>query len=72
MNIEINDEFKFAGVWLTNQEKEDDRIRNELLPIIRKFRDKKYRFVIYESGKENLAELTGALLSHNRNLALKK
>lgn len=71
MNIEVNQNFKFASVWLTNEEKEDEQIREELVPIINAFREKKYRFVVFESGNQNLVELTAALLSHNRNLAVK-
>ncbi len=72
MNIEINDKFKFASVWLTNEEKENEQIRQSIREHISEFRAKKYRFVIYESGKEDLVEFTGALLSHNKNLAIKK
>lgn len=69
MNVEVNDEFKFATVWLTNEEKKDPRIRDFLKPVITEYQQKKYKFVIMESGEKDLLDLTKALLSHNKNLA---
>lgn len=70
MNIEVNQDFKFASVWLTNEEKEDEQLREDLVPIINAFKEKKYKFVIFESGSQNLLDLTAALLSHNKNLVV--
>lgn len=70
MNIEVNDQFKFASVWLTNEEKDNQQIREDLIPIVNEFRARKFKFVIYESGKGNLQELTESLLIHNKNLAI--
>lgn len=69
MNVEVNDEFKFATVWLTNEEKKDPQIRDFLKPVITEYQQKKYKFVIMESGEKDLLDLTKALLSHNKNLA---
>lgn len=68
MKVEVNDRFRFASVWLTNEEKEDSQVREKLLPIIAEYKAKKYKFVIYESGSRDLLEQTQSLLSHNKNL----
>lgn len=70
MNIEVNEEFKFAVVWLTNEEKENQQMRESLKPLIAEYKQKKYKFVIMESGKQNLLELTKGLLIHNKNLVI--
>lgn len=68
MQIEINEEFKFASIWLTNDEADDPCIMDNLKPIIEKFREKKYKFVIFYSGKRDLLNMTKDLLKHNKNL----
>lgn len=70
MNVEVNDEFKFAVVWLTNEEKENQKIRENLKPLMTEYKQKKYKFVIMESGKQSLLELTKDLLNHNKNLVI--
>lgn len=69
MQIEVNEQFKFASVWLTNDEKNDADIMESLQPVIQKYREMKYRFVVFQSGTQNLLELTQGLLAHNKNLA---
>ncbi len=68
MKIEVNDQFKFASVWLTNEEKNNPEVREKLLPLMMEYKEKKYKFVIYESGIRDLLEQTKGLLSHNKNL----
>ncbi len=68
MQIEVNEQFKFASVWLTNEEKNDTDIIKSLQPVIKKYREMKYRFVVFQSGNQNLLELTKGLLAHNKNL----
>lgn len=68
MKIEVNHQFKFAYIWLTNDEGSDEKIRVELQPLIDEYKEKKYKFVIYFSGKQELLELTKSLLKHNKNL----
>lgn len=71
MQIDINTDFKFASVWLTKDEIDNQEIMNSLEPYIADFRARNYKFVIYQSGKEDMVELTKALLKHNKNLAAK-
>ena len=69
MKVEVNDRFRFACVWLTNEEKENQQIREKLLPLMAEYKAKKYKFVVYESGNGDLLEQTKELLSHNKNIA---
>lgn len=68
MKVEVNDQFRFASVWLTNEEKDNKQIRESLQSLMAKYKSKKYKFVIYESGSRDLLEQTKDLLSHNKNL----
>ncbi len=68
MQIEVNEQFRFASVWLTNDEKENLDVLNALQPLIEKYKAMKYRFVVFQSGTQNLLELTQGLLAHNKNL----
>lgn len=68
MQVEVNEQFKFASVWLTNEEKDNADIINSLQPFIEKYKKMKYKFVVFQSGKQNLLDLTKDLLAHNKNL----
>lgn len=69
MQLEVNDEFRFVSIWLTNEEEmERDQYIQELQEQIDDYRARKYKFVVYYSGTGNLLQLTGDLLSHNKNL----
>lgn len=68
MEVEVNDRFRFAGVWLTNEEKDNPQVREKLQPLMDKYKEMKYKFVIFESGSRDLLEQTKGLLSHNKSL----
>ncbi len=72
MKVEVNDRFRFACVWLTNEEKGNQQIRDELLPLMAEYKEKKYKFVVCESGAGDLLEQTKGLLSHNKNLRARR
>lgn len=72
MKVEVNDKFKFACVWLTKEEKNNEKIKINLDALIQEYKEKKYKFVIFESGEKDLLELTKSLLSHNKNLVTSK
>ena len=70
MKIEVFDNLKFACVWLTKEESENQEIKESLKPYMAEYKAKKYKFVVYHSGKKNLLEQTQDLLRHNKNLAI--
>ena len=68
MNLTVNNESKYAIVWMTNAEKDDPEMMKSLQPLIEECKEKKYRLVIFESGEKDLVENTSDLLIHNRGL----
>ena len=68
MNLTVNNESKYAIVWMTNAEKADPEMMKSLQPLIEECKKKKYRLVIFESGEQDLVEKTSDLLIHNRGL----
>ena len=68
MNLTVNNESKYAIVWMNNAEKDNPEMMKSLQPLIEECKEKKYRLVIFESGKEDLMEKTTDLLVHNRGL----
>lgn len=72
MKVEVNDRFRFASVWLTNEEKNNQQIRVSLQSLMAEYKSKKYKFVVFESGDRDLLEQTKGLLSHNKNLRANK
>ena len=66
MEINIRDDSKIVEVWLTGEEKWDTNLRERLRPLYQEFKAKKYLVAVFESGDQNLEELTGSLLGYNR------
>ena len=65
MEINIRDDSKIVEVWLTGEEKRDVDLRERLKPLYQEYK-KKYLVAVFESGEQNLEELTGSLLGYNR------
>lgn len=68
MQVEILDEKKLVCVWLTRAESAEAGLREKLKPLCEEYKEKKYLVALYRSGDQELEELTGALLRHNRKL----
>lgn len=66
MEINVRDDRKIVEVWLTNQEKQDESLREHLKGLYQQYREKKYIVAVYMSGNLNLTEETSALLCYNR------
>ena len=66
MEINVRDNSKIVEVWLTREEKQDNHLRERLKPLYQEYRAKKYLVAVFESGEQNLEELTGSLLGYNR------
>ena len=67
MEINVNDETKIVEIWLTKAEQEDAGLREQLKPLYQKYKAKKYMVAQFESGDQDLEDITGALLVYNRN-----
>ena len=66
MEMEVRDAEKKVLIWLTRAESNSEELRESLKPIYRDFRDKKYLVAVFESGTEDLEELTRDLVLYNR------
>ena len=66
MEMEVRDAEKKVLIWLTRAESNSVELREALKPIYREFRDKKYLVAVFESGTEDLEELTRDLVLYNR------
>lgn len=66
MEINVNETNKIVEIWLTNEEKQDQRLRESLKPIYQKFHAKKFTVAVFESGQRDLTEATSDLLCYNR------
>lgn len=65
MEVIVNENSKLAEIWLTNAESRDERMEMQLKILCREFKEKKYRAVVYRSGKGDLEGLTAALVRKN-------
>ena len=66
LEINVRDDRKIVEVWLTNEEQQDQAIRESLKPLYQQYKAKKYTVAVFLSGSRDLAEETAALLRHNK------
>ena len=66
MEINVRDSSKIVEVWLTGEEKQDTNLRERLKPLYQEYKAKKFLVAVFESGEQNLEDLTGSLLGYNR------
>ena len=66
--MNVYDNNKYVSIWLTKAEAADTQLRESLTPLYQKYKDKKYRVVVFESGKGALPTLTSDMLKHNLDL----
>ena len=66
MEINVRDDRKIVEVWLTNEEQQDQAIKESLKPLYQQYKAKKYTVAVFLSGSRDLVEETGALLRYNK------
>ena len=72
IELNIHDDQKYVSVWLTKAESADPALRESLKSLYSEYKQKKYRVVVFESGKGDLPMLTRDLLKHNIELSVQK
>lgn len=65
MEITVNKKIKVAEIWLTNEEQENQQIRDKVSEIIQNYNKTKFRTVVFCSGKKDLLSCTESLLKNN-------
>ena len=66
MEINVRDDRKTVEIWLTNTEKRNVALREQLKPLYKEYRDKKYLVAVFQSGSRELADATSDLICYNR------
>jgi hypothetical protein len=68
----VHDDEKYVEIWLTNAESQDTILRENLKPLCKEYKQKKYHVVIFTSGKGDLLTLTKDLLKHTWEVNARK
>ena len=66
LEITVRQRQRIVEIWLTNAEKNDEKLRDALKGIYDEYHKKKYLVAVYESGKHDLYQNTLALLAYNK------
>ncbi len=66
MEINVHDDKKLVDIWLTKEERDNQKIREQMKPLCRGFSEKDYTVAVFLSGDRELIEETSALLRYNR------
>lgn len=72
MEITVNECKKIVEVWLTNAEKNDTALRENLPHMYREYKRKGYLVSVFESGSSDLFDNMLSLLLHNREVLAKQ
>ena len=72
MEIHVRDGSKLVEVWLTNSEKRDAELRERLKPLYREYKKKGFLVAVFESGTQDLTELTSGLLCDHRRRSARR
>ena len=64
--MNVRDDSKIVDIWLTKEEKENQELREQLKPLYKEYKAKKYLVAVFESGEEDLWDNTSQLLCKNR------
>ncbi len=62
----VNDDNKIVEIWLTNADKKNLTIQNNLKLLSNEYKQQNFNVAVYESGKNDLFNNTASLLLHNR------
>ncbi|MCL2013521.1 MAG: hypothetical protein FWG69_00880 [Oscillospiraceae bacterium] len=66
MEINVDNDLRLVSVWLTNAEKQNKSVRQELKALCEKNKERKYKTALMLSGERDLVDCTQNLLLHNR------
>ena len=69
MEINVNEDKKIVEIWLSNEEKNNNLIKEKLKELYAIYKKTKYIVAVYESGSADLLSGTKSLLSQNRDIA---
>ena len=69
MQIDVHDDKKLVCIWLSHKESDQmEKTEEHLKTLYAKYKKKKYHVAVFQSGHEDVFELTSELLKYNRRL----
>ena len=72
MKMNVDEKKKIIDIWLTKAEKNDEKLKESLKDIYKKYSAQKYLVAVFMSGEQDLYEGTRDLLLYNRHRAAEK
>lgn len=69
MEINVDKEKKMVDIWLTKAEKNDEKLKESLKKVYKKYSEEKYLVAVFMSGEQDLYEM---LLYNRRRMAEKE
>lgn len=65
MEINVDKEKEMVDIWLTKAEKNDEKLKESLKEVYKKYSEQKYLVAVFMSGEQDLYENTRDLLLYN-------
>ena len=72
MEMNVVEDKKLVEIWLTNAEKDDPVLQEQLKEVYARYKNTKYLVVVFKSGDGDLYECTRDLLLFNRRRSAEK
>ncbi len=72
MEINVDKEKEMVDIWLTKAEKNDEKLKESLKEVYKKYSEQKYMVAVFMSGEQDLYENTRDLLLYNRRRMAEK
>ena len=72
MEINVDREKEMVDIWLTKAEKNDEKLKESLKEVYKKYSEQKYLVAVFMSGEQDLYENTRDLLLYNRHRMAEK
>ena len=66
MELRVHQNMKIVEVWLTQKERENKEVQEQLARMCREYTEKKYKVAQFHSGTDDLDAATRDLLLFNR------
>lgn len=66
MELNVRNDSRIVEIWLTRDEKRDERVQRELKLVYQSFKGPGYTVATFLSGDQNLTDTTSDLICYNR------
>ena len=66
VEINVHQKERVAEIWLTNEEKKNEKLMQSLKPLFQEYKSQKFTVAVFCSGEGDLMENTTRLLRQNK------